>query len=148
MKLPEFSLTGSDGKTYTHKDFAQGKYVLYIYPKDMTPGCTIQARDFRDSKKELADMGYSVFGISKDSAKSHEKFCEKEQLNFVLLVDEDLTLLQGLGAWKEKSMYGKTFLGIERSTFVIEDGEIVHEWRKVKARGHIDDVLEFVKNRA
>ncbi len=144
MKPPSFSLPASDGKTYTDKDFASGKFVLYLYPKDMTSGCTIEAQDFRDMKAGFEKLGYQVFGLSKDSLKSHEKFCMKENLNFPLLSDEKCELIAALGAWVEKSMYGKKYMGIERSTFVIENGEIVKEWRKVKARGHAVEVLDFV----
>jgi len=148
MKIPSFSVSGSDGKVYSEKDFMDGKYVIYFYPKDMTSGCTVQAQDFRDKKQELEDMGCSVFGVSKDSLKSHDKFCEKESLNFVLLSDEETLMNQAFGTWKEKSMYGRKYFGTERSTFVIENGEIMHEWRKVKAKGHIDEVLDFVKEQA
>jgi peroxiredoxin Q/BCP len=145
MLLPKFSLPASDGKTYSQKDFDQGTFVLYIYPKDMTSGCTIEAHNFRDAHKEFKHLHVKVFGLSADPIKSHEKFCEKESLNFPLLSDESLELLKALDVWKEKSLYGKKYWGAERSTFIIKDGKIVKEWRKVTITGHVEEVLEAVK---
>lgn len=109
----------------------------------MTSGCTIEAQDFRDLQGEFEKLGVKVFGLSKDSLKSHDKFCEKESLNFPLLSDEDCDLIKKLGAWVEKSMYGRKYFGVDRSTFVIKDGEIIQQWRRVKARGHAEIVLEY-----
>jgi len=145
MKLPSFSLSASNGKTYSEENLASGKFVLYLYPKDMTPGCTIEAQNFRDLAKEFQNFGVEIFGLSKDSVASHNTFCEKESLSFPLLSDEEGGLVAALGAWIEKSMYGKKYMGIDRSTFVIVDGEIIKEWRKVKASGHAQEVLEFCK---
>ncbi len=143
MKLPSFSLPASDGEMYTEKDFSDGTFIIYLYPKDMTSGCTIEAQDFRDLQGDFEKLGIKVFGLSKDSLKSHNKFCEKESLNFLLLSDEDCDLIKKIGSWVEKSMYGRKYFGIDRSTFVIKNGKILHEWRKVKARGHAEMVLEF-----
>lgn len=145
MKLPKFSLPANDGKTYSAQDWANKNIVLYLYPKDMTSGCTLESNDFQAHLKDFQALGFEVFGLSKDDLKSHDKFCEKEALTFPLLSDTEITLIDDLGAWKEKSMYGKTFLGIERSTFVIQNGEIVQEWRKVKVPGHVKSVLDFIK---
>lgn len=147
MKLPSFSLPASDGKTYTDADLSNGKYILYLYPKDMTSGCTLESQNFRDLKDKFAALGFQILGLSKDSMKSHDKFCEKESLNFPLLSDEDCTLIEGLGAWVEKSMYGKKYMGIERSTFVVVDGEVVQKWRKVKVPGHTEAVLAYCQSR-
>ncbi|MCF7906057.1 peroxiredoxin [Candidatus Gracilibacteria bacterium] len=143
MKFPPFSLPASDGATYTEKNFSKGVYVLYLYPKDLTSGCTIEAQNFRDLKKDFEKIGVQVFGLSKDPIRSHEKFCTQESLNFPLLSDENTELIQALGAWQEKSMYGRKYMGIDRSTFVIQDGAIVREWRKVSVTGHAQEVLEF-----
>lgn len=145
MKLPVFSLPASDGKTYSEKDFSNGIFVLYLYPKDMTPGCTIESKDFRDAYQDFQNLSVPVFGLSKDSLSSHEKFIQRDCLPFPLLADEEMKLISALDAWKEKSMYGKKYMGTERSTFVIHNGEIVKEWRKVKIPGHIQEVLAFVK---
>ena len=144
-KVPSFSLFASDGKTYTESDLVKGITVLYIYPKDMTSGCTLESQDFRDTYQKFKKLGAEVLGISKDSLKSHQKFCDKESLSFPLLSDEDHVFIEALGAWKEKSMYGKNYFGAERSTFLIVDGIIVREWRKVSVPGHVDAVLSAVK---
>ncbi len=148
MKLPAFSLAANDGKVYTDADIAAGITVLYAYPKDMTPGCTTESQDFRDQMPAFEKLGARVIGLSKDSIASHQKFCEKESLPFILLSDPEKTFLEALGTWKEKSMYGKKMMGVERSTFVIHNGEIVREWRKVKVPGHVQEVLEFVQTLA
>lgn len=145
MKFPKFSLLASDGKNYSESDFKSGKFVLYVYPKDMTSGCTREAHDFRDRADDFQKLGFQVFGLSKDSLQSHEKFCQKESLNFPLLSDEKLELLTALGSWIEKSMYGRKYFGADRSTFVIVDGKIVHEWRKVKVPEHVREVLDFCR---
>ncbi len=142
MKLPAFSLPASDGQTYTDQDWFDKKIVLYLYPKDMTSGCTLESNDFEAHKTQFSDLGFEIFGLSKDSIVSHEKFCAKENLTFPLLSDESTKFIDALGAWKEKSMYGKKYMGIERSTFVIVNSEILHEWRKVKVPGHVTTVLE------
>jgi len=145
MKLPSFSLPASDKKTYTEADFASGVFVLYLYPKDMTPGCTLEANDFQSLLPEFEKLGAQALGMSKDSIERHEKFCTKESLTFPLITDAEMTLIEPLGAWVEKSMYGKKYMGIDRSTFIIKDGEVVHEWRKVKAKGHASAVLDWLQ---
>lgn len=145
-KVPAFSLPGSDGKTWTNKELAGKPYVLYFYPKDNTPGCTTEACDFRDAAKDIAKAGLTVLGVSPDSVKSHQGFIAKQNLNFVLLADEEHTLAEKLGVWAEKVNYGKTYMGIVRSTFLVApDGTIAQEWRKVKVEGHVAEVLAAAK---
>ncbi len=141
-KMPAFSLPGSDGTTHTAKSLAGAPYILYFYPRDMTPGCTTESCDFRDQHAALKKLGVKVFGVSADSLTSHAKFIAKEKLNFVLLADEEHTLAEALAVWKEKNMYGKTSWGIERSTFLVNTaGAIAQEWRKVKVEGHVAEVV-------
>jgi len=148
-KFPAFSLPGSDGKTWTLKDLAGQPFVVYFYPKDATPGCTVEACDFRDRQPDFSKAGVQVVGVSPDPLTSHAKFIAKQKLNFVLLADEQHALADKLGVWGEKSMYGKTFMGVERSTFLVDaDGAIVQEWRKVKVDGHVAEVLTAAKGLA
>ncbi len=146
-KAPLFSLKANGDKTINLADYV-GKQVvvLYFYPKDQTSGCTREACDFRDCREEFMNAAAVVLGISPDSAKSHDRFVEKEGLTFPLLADEDHAVSEQYGAWKEKSMYGRKYMGIERSTFIIDkDGNIAKAWHKVKVPGHAQEVLEFVK---
>ncbi|MGB6406781.1 MAG: thioredoxin-dependent thiol peroxidase [Planococcus donghaensis] len=147
MQAPEFSLKNEAGETVSLKDFAGDKYVvLYFYPKDMTPGCTTQACDFRDAQADFSALNAVILGVSADSEDRHNKFIEKHGLPFSLLVDEDHQMSEDYGVWVEKNMYGKKFMGIERSTFLIDPtGSIVKVWRKVKVPNHIQDVLENLK---
>lgn len=115
--------------------------VLYFYPKDNTPGCTQEACDFRDSFNRVAGKG-TVIGVSSDSIESHKKFKEKYGLNFILLSDPDHILAQKFGVWHEKHMYGKKYMGVDRSTFIIKDGLITKAWKNVKVQGHVDSVIE------
>ncbi|NBO38286.1 peroxiredoxin [bacterium] len=125
----------------------KGKWaVLYFYPKDMTPGCTIEARDFQTLSNEFKQQDAVVIGVSKDSCQSHDKFAQKEGLSFMLLSDEKSDLCERFGVWKEKSMYGKKFMGIERSTFIVDpSGRVVAQWPKVKVDGHAKQVLATLK---
>ncbi|MDN3451594.1 thioredoxin-dependent thiol peroxidase [Planococcus sp. APC 3906] len=147
MAAPDFSLKNEAGETVSLADFAGKKYVvLYFYPKDMTPGCTTQACDFRDAEKDFSELNAVILGVSADSEKQHTKFIEKHGLPFSLLVDEDHKISEAYGVWVEKKMYGKEFMGIERSTFLIDPtGTVIKEWRKVKVPGHIQEVLETIK---
>jgi len=148
-KMPAFSLAASDGQTWTNKALAGKPYVLYFYPKDNTSGCTTEACDFRDAAKEIAKAGLTVLGVSPDSVKSHQGFITKQQLNFVLLADPEHTLAEALQVWVEKSMYGRKYFGIERSTFLVgANGTILKEWRKVKVAGHVAEVLAAAKTAA
>ena len=145
-KAPDFSLLGSDNNTHSINDFLGKNIVLYFYPKDNTPGCTNEAINFRDSKEALNELNTVIIGISKDSVKSHERFIEKQGLNFLILADEDKSVCQLYDVLKEKNMYGKKTIGIERSTFIInKNGYIVKEFRKVKVPGHVNEVVNFIK---
>lgn len=140
--MPAFSLPGSDGATHTAKSLAGTPYILYFYPRDMTPGCTTESCDFRDHHAGLTKLGVQVFGVSTDSLASHAKFIAKEKLNFVLLADEQHALAEALGVWKEKNLYGNISWGLERSTFLVDaKGQIANEWRKVKVAGHVAEVV-------
>ncbi len=146
-RAPQFTLLDEKGNKVALKDFKGEKaVVLYFYPKDMTSGCTTEAQDFRAAKAKFTRAGAVVFGVSPDSAESHQKFCKKEKLNFPLLVDEDHAVASKYGCWKKKSMYGRSYYGIERTTFVIsKSGRIARVWAKVKVAGHADEVLTAVK---
>lgn len=122
-------------------DEITGPIVLYFYPKDDTPGCTIEACDFRDSFNRVASKA-TVIGVSPDNIESHKKFKEKFGLNFILLSDPEHILAQKFGVWHEKSMYGKKYMGINRSTFIIKDGLVAKGWKDVKVEGHVDKVIE------
>ncbi len=145
-KVPAFSATQSDGTTFKLGD-ARGKHlVLYFYPKDMTPGCTTESQDFRDLRAAFRKAQTEILGISRDSIASHVRFRDKENLPFELLSDTDEKLCKLFDVIKEKNMYGKKVMGIERSTFLIDAaGVLRHEWRKVKVAGHADDVLAAAK---
>ena len=145
IKLKGLDIDGTE-KEFTIKDFEGKKVVLYFYPKDNTSGCTQEACDFRDNMNRLTAKA-TVIGVSPNDIKSHIKFKEKQSLNFILLSDPEHTLSEDFEVWKEKSMYGKKYMGIERSTFVLdESGNIIKEWRKVKVTGHVDEVLKFLQN--
>lgn len=145
-KAPAFSLKADDGTTVKLADLLGSPVVLYFYPKDDTPGCTKEACAFRDRKQELAELGARVFGISPDNVASHVKFRDKFQLNFPLLADVDHEVAEMFGAWREKNMYGKTSMGIARSTFIIDaKGIVAKVWKAVKVDGHDDRVIEALK---
>lgn len=143
QKAPAFSLKDQDGKTVKLSDFKGQQVVLYFYPKDNTPGCTTEACEFRDEASALKKAGAVVLGVSMDSEASHQKFIQKHGLNFPLLVDADHAVAEKYGAWGEKKMYGKAFMGLIRSTFLIGgDGKLKKVWPKVKVEGHVKEVLE------
>lgn len=145
-QAPDFDLPRDGGGNVSLAQLAGQKVVLYFYPKDDTPGCTNEAIDFTALSKEFEAAGAVVVGVSPDPVKKHEKFIAKHDLGVILAADEDTSVLQAYGAWKEKSMYGRTYMGVERSTFLIdEDGRIARVWPKVKVKGHAQDVLEAVK---
>jgi peroxiredoxin Q/BCP len=143
---PDFSLPSTTGENISLKQFKGKKtVVLYFYPKDATPGCTREACDFRDHAAELEAAKVVVLGVSTDSLESHQHFKEKQKLPFPLLSDEDAAVSKLFGVYKQKNLYGKKHLGIERTTFVIDKtGRVAQIWPKVKVDGHIQDVLEFV----
>lgn len=135
---PDFTLPDQDGTNVSLSDFTGQNVVVYFYPAAMTPGCTTQACDFRDSLSSLTAAGYQVLGLSKDSPEKLKKFQEKESLTFPLLSDEDLSVHKAYGAWGEKSLYGKTVVGVIRSTVVVgADGTVTLPWYNVKATGHV-----------
>lgn len=145
-KAPDFSLP-TDGSGEVSLANLKGKnVVLYFYPKDDTPGCTTEAKNFRDKLAEFEAADTMILGVSKDSVVRHDKFKTKYDLNFTLVSDEECKLCEAYGVWKEKSMYGKKYMGIERSTFLIDKaGVIRQEWRKVSVTKHVEDVLKEVK---
>ena len=131
-------------KEYSLNDFKGQKVILYFYPKDNTSGCTQEACDFRDNINRLTSFA-TVIGVSPDSIKSHLKFKENQSLNFILLSDPEHKLAEAFNVWVEKSMYGRKYMGIERSTFVLDENlNIIKEWRKVKVKGHVDEVIEYL----
>ena len=144
--VPDFKLPSSEGKEMSLHDFAGKKIVLYFYPKDDTPGCTVEACDFRDTQEDFSKLNAVIVGVSKDSLNSHDKFIGKYKLPFVLLSDEDMKLMEAFGVWKEKTLYGRTALGVVRSTFLIDEkGVLIKAWQNVKAAGHVGKVLEELK---
>jgi len=145
-KAPEFTLPGSNGEDVSLKSLKGKTVVLYFYPKDDTPGCTREACDFRDASRKFGNAKAVVLGVSPDALKSHGKFIAKFDLPFTLLSDSDHAVAEAYGVWVEKSMYGRKYMGIERSTFVIDPkGLLKAEFRKVKVDGHVDEVLASVK---
>lgn len=143
MKLSGINIDGAE-QDFNLDDFKGQRVVLYFYPKDNTSGCTQEACDFRDNINRITKYA-TVIGVSPDSIKSHKSFKEKQGLNFVLLSDPEHQLAEAYGVWKEKSMYGRKYMGIERSTFILDkDGNIEKEWRKVKVKGHVDQVIEYL----
>jgi len=145
-KAPQFTLPDSDGNKVSLKDYLGQKVVLYFYPKDNTSGCTREACDFRDSLSQFNKIKIAVLGVSKDSQSSHIKFRDKHDLNFPLLSDIETKVIQKYGIWKEKSMYGKKYMGVERSTFLIDEkGKIEKIYKKVKVTDHVSQILSDLK---
>lgn len=143
QKAPDFSVKDDAGKTVKLSDLKGKKVVLYFYPKDDTPGCTKEACNFRDGIAAIKKLGAVVLGVSADSVESHQKFKKKFDLNFPLLADTDRKVIEAYDVWKEKSMYGRKYMGIERTTYVIgKDGKISHIFPKVKVAEHAEEVLE------
>ncbi len=143
---PEFCLPDADEKEVCLKDFRGKWVVLYFYPKDNTSGCTREAIDFTEHLEEIEKLGAVVLGVSPDSTKSHVKFREKHNLKVTLLSDPEHKVLEMYGVWQLKKMYGREYYGVVRSTFLIDpDGKIAHIWRKVKVKGHVDDVINRLK---
>lgn len=142
MNLPELTLTGPEGEPMPLAALKGAPLVIYFYPKDDTSGCTREAQDFSALAADFATASVRVLGVSKDSAKSHAKFTEKYSLSVPLATDADGAVLEAFGAWVEKSMYGRKYMGVDRSTFLFDAaGVLVHEWRKVKVPGHAAEVL-------
>ncbi len=143
-QAPDFTLPDQNGTEHSLKDYRGHWVVLYFYPRDNTPGCTVEACSFRDARDAIAEYGNAVvIGISKDSVKSHENFTKKFNLNFTLLSDPSTETIQAYDSWKEKSMYGRKYMGIMRNTFIINpDGEIVREFIKVSPLKHVREILD------
>ena len=145
--VADFKCAATGNKTVQLKNLRGQKVVLYFYPKDSTPGCTTEGQDFRDLHSKFRRQKTVILGVSRDSLASHEKFKAKQKFPFDLLADEDEKLCRKFDVIKEKSLYGRKFMGVERSTFLIgEDGKLKHEWRKVRVKGHVQEVLDTVKN--
>ncbi len=143
---PDFTLPTDGGEAVSLAGLKGKNVIVYFYPKDDTPGCTQEAKDFRDNIDAFAAENAVIIGISKDSVASHDKFKNKHELPFILASDEDVSVCEAYGVWVEKSMYGKKYMGIQRDTFLINaDGVIAKIWRKVKVNGHVEDVLAAVK---
>ncbi|UCZ54118.1 thioredoxin-dependent thiol peroxidase [Bacillus shivajii] len=146
QQVPDFTLEANGGKEVNLSDY-RGKYVvLYFYPKDMTPGCTTQACDFRDNHESFKDVDAVILGVSPDPVNRHEKFIDKHDLPFELLADEDHKVAEEFGVWKLKKNFGKEYMGIERSTFIIDkEGKLMKEWRKVRVKGHVEEALQYLR---
>jgi len=143
---PDFTLPRDGGGEIALKDLRGSPVVLYFYPRDDTPGCTTEGKDFTCAAEEFSAAGATVLGVSKDSVASHDKFRDKHGLSIALLSDENGDTCERYGVWGEKQMYGKTFMGVERATFLIDgEGKIARVWNKVKVPGHVDEVLEAVR---
>lgn len=146
-KAPDFKLPSDQNKTISLKDLRGKKVILYFYPKDNTPGCTREACDFRDGLSQFTKQNAEIFGVSKDSPEKHQKFKQKYSLPFTLLADENGDICEAYGVINKKSLFGRTFLGIQRSTFLIDEkGMIRAIWRKVKVNGHSQQVLDELHN--
>tara|TARA_B100000945_G_scaffold145431_1_gene116395 strand:- start:963 stop:1430 length:468 start_codon:yes stop_codon:yes gene_type:complete len=145
-KCPIFKGDSTGNKTISNKDFLGKNLVIYFYPKDSTPGCTTEGQDFRDNYKTFKKLNTDILGVSRDSVKSHENFKQKQSFPFELLSDPEEIMCKAFDVMKLKSMYGKEYIGVDRSTFLISsEGKIIKEWRSVKVKGHVDEVLDEVK---
>lgn len=146
-KAPLFSLPNQNGDMINLEDYRGKKVVLYFYPKDDSPGCTIQAKSFRDFNQEIEDLGAVILGVSKDDVDSHEKFGNKHELNFNILSDKEMTTLEDYGVWNKQNMFGKTFMGVSRSTFIIdEDGIIEKAYEKASSKNNPKEVYEYLQD--
>lgn len=145
-QAPGFTLPSQDGKEVSLSDFKGKHVVLYFYPKDMTPGCTTEACDFRDAQESFSELDAVIIGVSPDPVEQHQKFIDKHDLPFLLLADEDHKVAEDYDVWKLKKNFGKESYGIERSTFIIDkEGNLQQEYRKVKVEGHVEQALEFIR---
>jgi len=149
QKAPSFTLPNEQQESISLSDFAGKKVILYFYPKDMTPGCTTEACDFRDAHQDFSDLNAVVIGISPDPVARHTKFIDKYELPFSLLADEDHAVAEAYGVWQLKKNFGKEYMGIVRSTFLIdEQGQVISEWRNVRVKDHINTVLTTLREGA
>lgn len=145
---PDFASTTQDGERLTLADLKGGRTILYFYPKDNTSGCTLEAKSLRDGKQQLADMGFRIVGVSPDSEKSHRSFCQKHELNFTLLADTDRSVCEAFGVWVEKSMYGRKYMGVARTTFVLDaEGRIERIFDKVDTKNHYQQIIKAYENK-
>ena len=143
-KTPAFEVFTQNGDTVTLDSLKGRRAILYFYPKDNTSGCTLEAKSMRDGKAALAEAGYEIYGISPDSQRSHQSFCAKHELNFTLLSDTEKTMAEAFGVWVEKKMYGRTYMGIQRTTFIIdEEGTIEQIFEKVDTKNHYQQILDW-----
>lgn len=143
-KAPAFEVFTQNGDTVTLDLLKGRRAILYFYPKDNTSGCTLEAKSMRDGKAALAEAGYEIYGISPDSQRSHQNFCAKHELNFTLLSDTEKTMAEAFGVWVEKKMYGRTYMGIQRTTFIIdEEGTIEQIFEKVDTKNHYQQILDW-----
>ncbi|WHY78797.1 thioredoxin-dependent thiol peroxidase [Neobacillus sp. WH10] len=146
MQAPDFELEANNGEIVQLAKFRGSNIVLYFYPKDMTPGCTTEACDFRDQIQQFTDLNAIVLGVSPDPVPRHQKFVEKYGLPFLLLADTDHHVAESYGVWKLKKNFGKEYMGIERSTFIIDkEGNLAKEWGKVQVKGHVEDSLTYIR---
>jgi thioredoxin-dependent peroxiredoxin len=146
MQAPDFDLQANNGEKVNLSKFYGTNVVLYFYPKDMTPGCTTEACDFRDQIQQFNELNAVILGVSPDPVDRHQKFVEKYGLPFLLLADTEHHLAEAFGVWKLKKNFGKEYMGIERSTFIIDkEGKLVKEWRKVKVAGHVEEALTYIR---
>ncbi|RAP27607.1 peroxiredoxin [Candidatus Marinamargulisbacteria bacterium SCGC AG-343-D04] len=145
QKCPDIQLDNQNGECVSFSDYLGKKIVLYIYPKDDTPGCTIEAQEFSALLEKFQEKNTHIFGLSKDSTKKHESFCKKYNLSVDLLSDPEGELIDALGAWQEKNMYGRKYMGIVRTTYLLnEEGKVEKIWEKVKAKGHAQEILDYI----
>lgn len=146
-KCPSFKGECTSNKTFSNKDFLGKNLVIYFYPKDSTPGCTSEGQDFRDKYKEFKKLNTEILGVSRESIKSHENFKLKQSFPFELLSDPEEKVCKAFDVMKLKSMYGREYIGVDRSTFLVNsDGKVIREWRNVKVKGHVDEVFNSVKD--
>ncbi len=143
-KAPAFEVFTQNGDIVTLDSLQGRRAILYFYPKDNTSGCTLEAKSMRDGKAALAEAGYEIYGISPDSQRSHQNFCAKHELNFTLLSDTEKTMAEAFGVWVEKKMYGRSYMGIQRTTFIVdEQGRIEHIFEKVDTKNHYQQILDW-----
>ena len=148
QKAPDFKLPDIDKNFHSIEEFKGKNVVLYFYPKDMTPGCTTEACDFRDQHENFEELDAVILGVSPDPIDKHYKFIDKHGLPFLLLADEDHSVAEEYGVWTLKKNFGKEYMGIERSTFIInKEGMLVKEYRKVRVKGHVEEALSFIKEK-
>ena len=147
-QLPQFSSTTTQGAPFTLDDLKGSPTVLYFYPKDNTSGCTLEAKSLRDGKEELKQRGYKIVGVSPDSVKSHQNFCQKHELNFTLLSDADHSLAEALGVWQLKKMYGREYMGIARTTFLLDsEARVTHIIEKVDTKNAYGQIVKLLDNK-